>query len=116
MIRVKHPSVYVLASGRNGTLYVGVTSDLHLRMSQHTEGTFEGFTKRHGIKLLVYYEMLPTMDEALARETRLKKWNRAWKLRLIEEMNPEWQNLYDPGTGEIAFGSQDIEATKDREA
>lgn len=115
MGRIKRPSVYVLASGRNGTLYIGVTSDLHGRMSQHTDGTFEGFTKKYAVKLLVYYEMHVSMDDAITRETRLKKWNRIWKLRVIEQLNPEWRNLYDPQTGEIEFGSGDTEALEQQE-
>ncbi len=107
---MKRPAVYILASRRNGTLYVGVTSDLHQRMAEHDQGLFEGFTKRHGAKMLVYYEMHKSMDDALRREKQIKKWNRIWKLRLIEQTNPEWENLFSPETGEIGFGSGDVGA------
>ena len=107
---VKTPCVYILASQRNGTLYIGVTSDLAQRMEEHSKGLVEGFTKKYGVKVLVYYEMHGTMDEALQRETRLKKWRRVWKLRLIEQLNPEWANLFDPATRKIEFGSGDREA------
>ena len=105
---MKQAAVYILASKRNGTIYVGVTSDLRHRMAEHDQGLFDGFTRRHGIKLLVYYEMHATMDDAIRREKQLKKWNRTWKLRLIEQMNPEWENLFNSETGEIAFGSGDV--------
>ena len=105
---MKHPCVYILASNRNGTLYVGVTNDLHGRMSEHIQGLFEGFTKQHEVKQLVYYEFHHTMNEAIAREKRLKKWQRAWKIRLIEGLNPEWINLYDDKSGAIAEGPADI--------
>ena len=105
---MKRPAVYILTSKRNGTLYVGVTSDLHHRMAEHDQGLFEGFTKRHGIKLLVYYEMHDTMDVAIKREKQIKKWNRIWKLRLIEQMNPEWVTLFNSETDEIGFGSGDV--------
>ncbi len=105
---MKRPAVYILTSKRNGTLYVGVTSDLHRRMAEHDQGLFEGFTKRNGIKLLVYYEMHDTMDVAIKREKQIKKWNRIWKLRLIEQMNPEWVSLFNSETGEIGLGSGDV--------
>jgi putative endonuclease len=104
---MKQPAVYILASARNGTLYVGVTSDLSLRMAQHDQGLIEGFTKRYDVKLLVYYEMHADMPKAIAREKQLKRWRRQWKLRLIEDMNPEWCNLFDAATGAIAFGPAD---------
>ena len=106
---MKNPCVYILASKPYGTFYVGVTSDLHGRMAEHWQGLFGGFTKKHGIRLLVYYEMHLTMDAAIRREKLLKRWHRAWKYRLIEEMNPEWRNLFDPTTGEIAFGPAEAE-------
>ena len=86
----KHPAVYILASGRNGTLYVGVTSSLVQRAWQHRERLTTGFTARYGVHALVYYELLGDMEHAIVREKRLKKWNRAWKVRLVEERNPEW--------------------------
>jgi putative endonuclease len=107
---VKRPSVYLLASKPNGTIYTGVTSDLHHRMYEHTVGIFDGFTKKHSVKTLVYYEMHDDMKAAITREKRIKEWKRLWKIRLIEAMNPEWINLYDPNTGGISFGSSDLEA------
>ena len=90
----KQPAVYILASKRNGTLYIGVTSDLVKRVWQHRNDVFEGFTKKYGVHTLVYYEMHASMAEAIQREKQLKKWNRAWKLALIEEANPQWHDLW----------------------
>ncbi len=87
------PAVYILASKRNGTLYAGVTSNLPLRVFQHRIGNVPGFTRDHGVKLLVWFEQHATMEEAILREKRIKKWNRAWKLELIEASNPEWLDL-----------------------
>jgi putative endonuclease len=92
---MRQPAVYILASERNGTLYVGVTSDLVKRVWEHKQDIVAGFTKRHGVHMLVYYELHDDMESAIAREKALKKWNRRWKLRLIEEMNPEWKDLYE---------------------
>lgn len=86
--------VYILASARNGTLYVGVTSDLAGRVYQHREGATPGFTTRYGVKMLVWYEDFPTADEAISAEKRIKRWRRGWKLELIEKMNPQWLDLY----------------------
>lgn len=105
---MKQPCTYILCSRRNGILYVGVTSALPLRMFQHVEGLVDGFTKRYGIKQLVCYEMHETMPEAIAREKQLKSWRRAWKVKLIEGMNPEWENLFDESTGEIFDSPADI--------
>jgi putative endonuclease len=77
-------------------------------MAEHSQGLIAGFTRRHKVKHLVYYEMHISMDEAIQREKRLKNWRRAWKVRLIGSMNPEWRDLFDPQTGEIAFGPADI--------
>jgi putative endonuclease len=85
--------VYILASQRNGTLYIGVTNDLSRRMYEHKNGLFEGFTKKYDVKILVHYEMTENIEGALDREKQLKKWNRKWKLKLIEEDNPEWKDL-----------------------
>ncbi|MCX7283287.1 MAG: GIY-YIG nuclease family protein [Novosphingobium sp.] len=93
MKREFSPTTYLLASGRNGTLYVGVTSDLLARIHQHREATFQGFTDRHGVKRLMWFEQHATMEHAIRREKRTKKWERAWKLRLIEEGNPDWRDL-----------------------
>ncbi len=86
--------VYILTNKRNGTLYIGVTNDLVRRVHEHKEGMVDGFTKRYGTKMLVYYEATESVMAAIAREKQLKKWNRMWKLRLIEEFNPEWKDLY----------------------
>ncbi|MGV3569785.1 MAG: GIY-YIG nuclease family protein [Ramlibacter sp.] len=99
----KHPAVYILASGRNGTLYIGVTSDLVQRVWQHREDLAEGFTQRYGVHRLVHYEQFGTMELAIQREKRLKKWDRQWKLRLIEEANPEWVDLWDAILGSAGF-------------
>lgn len=88
------PFVYILASQRNGTLYIGVTSNLPKRIWEHKNGVVDGFSKRYNIKTLVHYEQFDDMPHAIEREKRLKKWNRAWKLRLIEENNPTWNDLY----------------------
>jgi putative endonuclease len=91
--------VYILASRRNGTLYVGVTSDLAKRIWEHRQGFVDGFTKDYGVAMLVWYEMHDTAESAITREKQLKKWNRAWKVRLIEEVNPYWNDLYSNLTG-----------------
>ena len=88
----KLPAVYILASGRNGTLYIGVTSDIAKRHWQHAQDA-SGFTRRYDVHRLVFCEFHGDMEHAIQREKRLKKWNRAWKLRLIEEANPEWRDL-----------------------
>ena len=90
----KQPCVYLLASQCNGTLYIGVTSNLIQRVWQHKEGLVPGFTLRYGVKTLVWYEMHETMISAITREKALKSWQRAWKLKLIEESNPTWADLY----------------------
>lgn len=108
-MRPRQPCVYILASKRNGTLYTGVTSDLFQRAGLHKQDLIEGFTKRYGVHLLVYYEMHQTMPDAIRREKRLKKWNRAWKVRLIESMNPEWIDLFDEFWGAINEGPGDLE-------
>lgn len=87
--------VYILASQRNGTLYVGVTNEPVARIWQHKNGKTESFTKDYGVKLLVYFERHDRMLEAIEREKQIKKWNRAWKLRLIEDANPYWRDLFD---------------------
>ena len=87
------PTVYVLASRRNGTLYVGVTSDLVARIYKHRHGLLPGFTREYGVKMLVWFERHPTMEAAIQREKRIKKWNRSWKLELIESGNPHWRDL-----------------------
>ncbi|MDO8682026.1 MAG: GIY-YIG nuclease family protein [Armatimonadota bacterium] len=85
--------VYILASRRNGTLYVGITNDLQRRMYEHKNGLIEGFTKKYGVHMLVYYDETSDVNAAIAREKHIKGWNRAWKLQIIEAMNPEWKDL-----------------------
>jgi putative endonuclease len=87
--------VYMLASQRNGTLYIGVTNDLSRRVYEHRMRMTKGFTSRYGVTLLVWYEVHGDVNEAIGREKNLKTWRRAWKLRLIEEMNPDWRDLYE---------------------
>jgi putative endonuclease len=87
--------VYILASSRNGTIYVGVTNNLSRRVWEHREGTADGFTKRYSVKRLVYYEAYPDIRNAIQREKNIKKWPRSWKLALIEKENREWRDLYD---------------------
>ena len=90
----KQPAVYILASNRNGTLYTVVTSNLVQRTWQHRGYQADGFTNRHGITLLVWYEMHDSMESAILREKRIKAWKRQWKLELIEEKNPYWHDLW----------------------
>jgi putative endonuclease len=87
--------VYILASGRNGTLYVGVTSNLVRRVWQHRNHALQGFTTRYDVTVLVYYELHDTMQSAITREKHIKKWNRAWKIELIQKANPGWADLWD---------------------
>jgi putative endonuclease len=106
--RQKTPCVYLLASRRNGTLYIGVTSDLAQRVALHKQGLIEGFTKKYSVHRLVYYEMHETMEAAIWREKQIKEWRRLWKIRLIESMNPEWVELFDELSGEIRDGPADL--------
>ncbi len=87
--------VYIMASKRNGTLYVGVTSDLIKRVYEHKNNLVAGFTKKYGVHILVYFEETPEIESAIKREKQLKVWKRKWKLELIEERNPKWIDLYD---------------------
>ena len=91
----KLPCVYLLASGRNGTLYVGVTSDLIRRVWEHKNHVVDGFTKTYGVDQLVWYEVHETMESAINREKATKEWQRAWKIRMIEQTNPDWEDLYE---------------------
>ena len=91
---MKTPCVYILASKPFGTLVIGVTSNLVQRVWQHKNGLVEGFTKRYDVRRLVWYEPHDTVESAIGREKAVKKWNRAWKIRLIEERNPAWMDLY----------------------
>ena len=97
----RNPCVYILASSRNGTLYVGVTSNLIARVWQHREHIVEGFTAKYDVTRLVWYEQHATMDSAIGREKRIKKWNREWKLRLIDEANPSWRDLWPDIIGAV---------------
>jgi putative endonuclease len=92
---MQQPCVYLLASKRNGTLYAGVTSDLVQRIWQHKNDLVERFTKRYGVHALVWYEVCGTMEGTIAREEAIKEWKRAWKIKLIEDSNPEWLDLYE---------------------
>ena len=92
-------AVYIMASKRNGTLYIGVTSDLLSRVFQHKNGTYSGFTKKYKVHQLVWYEWHGSAESAIYREKQLKEWNRIWKLRIIEDMNPRWLDLYDALAG-----------------
>ena len=92
---MKLPCVYLLASKRNGTLYCGVTSDLPKRVWQHKNDLVDGFSRRYHVHTLVWYEVHETMESAIAREKAIKEWKRAWKLKIIEGMNPTWRDLYD---------------------
>ncbi len=87
--------VYILSSKRNGTLYIGVTSDLVKRTWEHKQGMVEGFTHKYGVKTLVYYEVHESPEAAITRENQMKKWDRAWKIRIIEKSNPQWDDLYE---------------------
>ncbi|HEY1710457.1 MAG TPA: GIY-YIG nuclease family protein [Rhizomicrobium sp.] len=108
--------VYILASRMNGTLYVGVTNDVLRRAWEHKHEIKSGFTKKYGVHILVWYEMHGNINIAIAREKRLKRWNRAWKLKLINEHNSGWNDLYDRMLGEIALpdvvGSPSPRATR----
>ncbi len=90
----KQPAVYILSNKRNGTLYIGVTSDLIQRVWQHKNKPVSGFTQKYNLHQLVYFEVCESMETAIQLEKRLKKWNRKWKLELIEKSNPEWRDLY----------------------
>ena len=92
---MKQPTVYILASQRNGTLYIGVTSNLVQRVYQHREILADGFSKQYGVKMLVWFEQHDTMESAIAREKAMKKWHRQWKIDLIEAQNPKWRDLWD---------------------
>ena len=91
----RHPCVYILASRRNGTLYIGVTSDIARRAWQHRQHAVDGFTRQYRVHILVYVEFHDSMADAILREKRIKKWRRAWKLELIESHNPQWRDLYE---------------------
>jgi putative endonuclease len=90
----RQPAVYILASKRNGTLYIGVTSNLQKRAWEHKNDLVEGFTRRYGVHRLVYFELHEDMISAIRREKQMKKWNRAWKRQLIERQNPRWNDLW----------------------
>lgn len=87
--------LYIIASKKNGTLYIGVTGDITRRVFEHRQNAVDGFTKKYNIHTLVYYELYKNIEEAILREKQMKKWNRKWKIRVIEEKNPEWKDLYE---------------------
>ena len=87
--------VYLMANRKNGTLYLGVTSNLVQRVHQHKSGTLQGFTSEHGVKSLVWFEGTPSIEAAIAREKQMKNWKREWKIALLEKANPEWLDLYE---------------------
>ena len=87
------PTVYIMANRKNGAIYTGVTSNLMQRVYQHREGSFDGFSKENDTKILVWFEQQGTMELAIARERRIKKWNRQWKINIVEEANPDWKDL-----------------------
>jgi putative endonuclease len=91
----KLPCVYILASGRHGTLYVGVTTDLVKRVYEHKNDRADGFTKKYQVHTLAYFEMHSDIEAAITREKQIKKWNRSWKIELIEKANPQWHDLYE---------------------
>lgn len=95
MARYDLIAVYIMASQRNGTLYLGVTTDLIRRGYEHRTGAYEGFAKKYGCKTLVWWEQHYDLNEAILRETRIKGWKRKWKLELIEKDNPTWRDLYE---------------------
>ena len=92
---MKRPCVYILARERNGTIYIGVTSDIVRRVWEHKSDSIDGFTQQYGVHLLVYFEFHETMPDAILREKQIKKWRRAWKLKLIERDNPQWHDRYN---------------------
>ncbi len=98
---MKEYFVYILASKRNGTLYIGVTNNLLKRVHQHKDNIVEGFTQKYRVHNLVYYEVFGRIEDALIREKRLKKWKRAWKIRLIEQSNPNWEDLFETLSDQI---------------
>jgi putative endonuclease len=87
--------VYVMASERYGTLYIGVTNNLKQRVWQHKQGVVDGFSKKYGVNQLVYFERFTWIQSAIDREKKMKKWNRSWKVRLIEQANPDWKDLFE---------------------
>ena len=99
MNKEKYYYVYILASKRNGTLYIGITNNIEARTLQHKEGAGSLFTKKYHVHILVYYELFHYVDGAISREKNLKKWKRAWKLDLIEKNNPDWNDLSDDWSG-----------------
>jgi len=101
----RQPAIYILASSKKGTLYIGVTSNLITRTWQHREHQIDGFSKLHDVTRLVWYELTEDMSSAIQREKQLKKWNRAWKIRLIESTNPDWKDLWPSIIGDQPRGS-----------
>jgi len=92
---MKNYYVYIMTNKPNGTLYIGVTNDLVRRIYEHRNSIIDGFTKKYNLKMLVYFEMFDRVEDAILKEKRLKKWNRQWKVEMIEKSNPDWVDLYD---------------------
>jgi putative endonuclease len=90
-----NPAVYILCSKRNGTLYIGVTSNLCNRIAEHKHGMIAGFTSKYGVKTLVWFQYFDSMEEAIKREKQMKEWQRTWKIELIEKSNPDWHDLFE---------------------
>ena len=111
---LKPSYVYILASKRNGTLYIGVTTDLIARVYEHKNDLVDGFTKKYNVHTLVYYKECENIVEAIAEEKRLKKWNRKWKLQLIENVNPEWKDLSEMSSSRKR-GSRQLDSRSGRE-
>ena len=103
---MKQPCVYLLASRRNGTLYTGVTSNLVQRVWQHKNNLVDGFTEKYGVHTLVWFEVHQTMPSAIEREKAIKEWRRAWKIELIESVNPQWRDLFEDIVGDASAGSR----------
>jgi putative endonuclease len=95
----KVPAVYMLASKRHGTLYIGVTSDRCNRIAEHKQGMIAGFTQKYSVKMLVWYELSASMEDAIKREKQLKEWRRSWKIELMEKLNPTWRDLFEETCG-----------------
>ncbi len=103
---MKQPCVYLLASRGNGTLYTGVTSNLVQRVWQHKNNLVDGFTEKYGVHTLVWFEVHQTMPSAIEREKAIKEWRRAWKIELIESVNPQWRDLFEDIVGDASAGSR----------
>lgn len=106
----KQPAVYILSNGPRGTIYIGVTSALWNRVATHNDGGVEGFTSRHGLKYLVWYEHHATMESAIRREKQMKKWKRDWKVKMVEDFNPSWVDLHDSIDVSVQFDESKLDS------